>query len=243
MNIPGAASGSQDFVMLTSKEFFSENADDYIALHDALSDSKLSLGWYVATHWKQAGILFGAEKKIGNPLEGEYFSAVPYKLGTRSMKFKARPCTTNDIHDEVPDSDASPNYLRERLVSTLQSKQACYELLVQPNMDPETNIIENPMIAWDETVSPYIKVATLTFPRQTEIDSPEHINFCENLSFNPWHTLPETRPMGQINRMRAKIYASISEVRHRVNHIPQIEPKTHDACAGETAPLCQTPKR
>jgi hypothetical protein len=110
-------------------------------------------------------------------------------------------------------------------------------------MDPQSNPVENPMIAWNEKVSPYIKVATIRFPEQSEIDSPEHINFCENLSFNPWHTLPETRPVGQINRMRLRIYPAISALRHEMNHIPILEPKSHDACVGDTAALCQTPKR
>lgn len=241
MGIAGSSSGSQDFVMLTSKEFFSENADDYTALHDGLSGGTASTFWYLGTHWKQAEILLGAQIKAANPLQVDYFSAVPYKLGERSMKFKAIPCATNSFHDELPSDDASPNFLRERLVSTLQSNSACYEFWVQPNMDPEKNIIENPMIAWDESVSPYIKVATLKIPQQKDIDSTEHLNFCENLSFTPWHSLAETRPMGEINRMRLKIYSAISEVRHRVNHIPQIEPRSHDICQGETAPLCQTP--
>jgi catalase len=243
MNVPGSSSNSQDFVMLTSKEFFSEDADDYIALHNALSESKFSILLYLGTHWKQAEILFRGKMRAANPLQVEYFSSVPYKLGARSMKFKARPCAGSDIHDEVPTGDPSPNYLRERLVSTLQSKHACYEFLVQPNMDPDSNSIENPMTAWDETKSPYIKVATINIPKQTEIDSEEHLNFCENLSFNPWHSLPETRPVGQINRMRLKIYPAISEFRHQMNHIPIIEPRSHEICTGETLPLCQTPKR
>jgi catalase len=243
MNVDGSSSGSQDFVMLTSKEFFSKNADDYIDLHRALSGSKIALPIYLGTHPKQAWILLHGEIQAANPLQVEYFSSVPYKLGTRSMKFKARPCETNNLNDEIPADSASPNYLRERLVSTLQSKQVCYEFLVQPNMDPNSNLIEDPTIAWDESVSPYIKVATLVIPQQTEIDSEAHLNFCENLSFNPWHTLPDTRPLGQINRMRLEIYPAISKLRHLANHIPIIEPKSQEICTGETAPLCQTPKR
>ena len=240
MNVQGSPSGSQDFVMLTSKEFFSEDADDYVELHRALSN-KASLFWYLGTHWKQAGILLHGQIKAPNPLQVEYFSSVPYKLGTRSMKFKALPCATGALHDEMPD-EPSPNFLRERLVSSLKSTSACYELFVQPNMDPDANPVENPMIAWDEAVSPYVRVATLHIPQQSEIDSDAHLNFCENLSFSPWHTLPETRPLGQINRMRRKIYSSISEVRHRANHIPQVEPRSHEICTGETAPLCLAPK-
>jgi hypothetical protein len=243
MNVPGSSSGSQDFIMLTSKEFFSRDAADYFSLSEALNGSKVALGWYFATHWQQAGIFLGGRVQAANPLQVEYFSSVPYKLGPRSMKFKARPCPANELHDQLPDGNPARDYLRERLASSLSAKPACYEFLVQPNMDPDSNPVENPMGEWNERSSPYLKVATLTFPVQKGIDSAEQLNVCENLSFNPWNSMPETRPVGQINRMRARIYSAISELRHRANHVPLIEPKSHETCTGDTAPLCQTPKR
>ena len=241
MNVPGATAGSQDFVMLTGKEFFSKNGADYLELHKALSNPVTTV-WYILTHSTTRHILNASKIQSPNPLQVQYFSSVPYKLGPRSMKFKVYPCSTNEFHDEVPDGEPSRDYLRERLVSTLQSKNACFEFYVQPNMNPEQQPVEDPTIAWDESTSPYIKVATLTIPHQNSIDSPAHMNFCENLSFNPWHTRPETRPLGQINRMRLEIYPAISEFRHHFNNIPIIEPRSHEICVGETAPLCQTPR-
>ncbi|UCV07023.1 catalase [Dechloromonas denitrificans] len=241
MNFEGTKSGSHDFVMLTSKEFITEDGEDYLKLHRALNGSNLSLAWYFMTHWKNLGIVNHGRTHAGNPLQLEYFSSVPYKLGPRSMKFKARPCASNQTNDPVP-ADPAPNYLRERLVNTLKSRDACFEFLVQPNMDPDVNDIEQSNLAWDEGKSPFIKVATITIPRQLEIDSSKHLNFCENLSFDPWRSLPETRPLGQINRMRFIIYPEISRLRHAYNNIPVIEPRSHDICVGQTAPLCEAPK-
>ena len=48
--------------------------------------------------------------------------------------------------------------------------------------------------------------------------------FGENLSFTPWHALPEHRPLGGINRARKAIYRAISRQRHELNGIPRIEP-------------------
>ena len=240
MNVEGATAGSQDFLMLTSKEFIARDADDYLGLHRALSGSKLSLVWHFITHMQDLGILLRARVRTGNPLQLEYFSSVPYKLGPRSMKFKARPCASSPIADDIPDNP-SPNYLRERLVDTLEVRAACYELLVQPNMDPETNSVENATRAWDESRSPYIKVATISIPQQGEIDSAEQLNACENLTFDPWHTRPETRPLGQINRMRLEIYPSIASLRHDFNHVPVVEPRSHEICSGESAALCRAP--
>lgn len=55
-------------------------------------------------------------------------------------------------------------------------------------------------------------------------DSPEQIEFGDNLSFTPWHSLPEHRPLGGINRARKIIYEALSEFRHQQNKVPQKEP-------------------
>ena len=241
MNVEGTTSGSQDFVMLTSKEFFARDADDYLDLHRALSGSGLLLAWHFATHVQDLQVLLRGRVRAGNPLQLEYFSSVPYKLGPRSMKFKARPCLADPIVDEIP-ADPPANYLAQRLVDTLKARDACYELLVQPNMDPAVNAVEDASRAWDEGKSPYVKVATITIPRQGNIDSPGQTNACENLSFDPWRGRPETRPLGQINRMRLAIYPAVARLRHDYNHVPAVEPRSHDICGVETASLCRAPK-
>src|SRR5664279_477175 len=237
MNVEGTSSGSQDFIMLTSKEFIARDAEDYLGLHRAMNGSKAMLAWHFITHVQDLGAVLRGQIRAGNPLQLEYFSSVPYKLGPRSMKFKARSCALNPIVDDIP-SDPAPNYLRERLVDTLKARDACYEFLVQPNMDPVANDVEIANRAWDESQSPYIKVATINIPQQGEIDSSTQLNACENLSFDPWHARPETRPLGQINRMRLAIYPAISSFRHGYNHVPIVEPKSHDICNGETGALC-----
>ena len=40
---------------------------------------------------------------------------------------------------------------------------------------------------------------------------------CDNLSFNPWHSLPEHRPIGGINRLRKAVYETVSAYRHERN--------------------------
>ena len=48
--------------------------------------------------------------------------------------------------------------------------------------------------------------------------------FCDNLSYTPWHALPEERPVGGINRLRKEVYAAISALRHKLNKAPSVEP-------------------
>lgn len=81
------------------------------------------------------------------------------------------------------------------------------------------------MTEWKESDAPFYKVATLTIPQQT-FDTPAQNQMCENLSFSPWHALPEHRPLGAANRMRKVIYDHISRVRHQMNAVPRQEPES-----------------
>jgi catalase len=240
MNVADAASGSQDFLMITAKEFFSKDGDDYLALFKGLTGGSVRLALYALTHPLSAKRLLGARVQIANPLSSKYFSSVPYKLGDRSMRFKAEPCVASAA--KMP-ANPSARYLQEALVKTLAAGYACYNFFVQPNLDPERNPVEDPRVVWDEKKSPYIKVATLTIPQQSGVTSVEQTNFCENLSMDPWHSHAQTRPLGQINRMRSLIYKEISRMRHDGNRTTVLEPVNHTPCVGATAVLCETPKK
>jgi hypothetical protein len=66
-------------------------------------------------------------------------------------------------------------------------------------------------------------VAQITIQVQ-EFASPEQPKFCDNLSFTPWHTIPEHRPLGGINRVRKTVYDTVSRVRHELNGVESHEP-------------------
>ena len=117
----------------------------------------------------------------------------------------------------------------------------CFNFFVQLNQEPRTQIVEDPRLSWDEKKSPLIKVAEIVIPKQSDVTSPDLINFCENTRFNPWHAKDENRPMGQINRIRSLVYKEISRYRHEKNGIPEIEPVNHSPCTGRTAILCRKP--
>jgi hypothetical protein len=78
--------------------------------------------------------------------------------------------------------------------------------------------IEDPSVEWDQTLSPFETVATIQLPAQ-DFDSTEQNLFCDNLSFNPWHSLPDHRPIGGINRLRKAVYQAVSVYRHERNQV------------------------
>jgi hypothetical protein len=117
----------------------------------------------------------------------------------------------------------SNDYLREAMVNQLVSRAAVFDFAVQLQLDPYEMPIEDPGVTWDESRSPFRKVATLTIPAQI-FDTPERREFGDNLSFNPWHCLPGHRPLGGINRARRQIYEALSIFRHERNQDPRVEP-------------------
>jgi hypothetical protein len=91
---------------------------------------------------------------------------------------------------------------------------------MQLQTDAKKMPIEDTTIEW---TSPFRRVATITIPAQ-DFRNPEQIALAEHLSFTPWHTLAEHRPLGGINRIRRSAYAASSAVRHQLNGVAEKEP-------------------
>jgi hypothetical protein len=239
LNVKGTPNGNQDFVMMTSPRFFSKDAADYMKLHDALNAGGLTLVKYLAMNPRNAIIVNGARIKMENPLAPTYFSPVPSRMGDSSMRFKMVPCGS------VPKAGdkKNPNFLRQAMVDTLAKQAACFEFYAQVNENPVRNPIEDPRLDWDEAESPFFLAARLTIPKQASIDSPEQIAFCENVSFSPWNTQDEIRPLGQINRIRKVVYDGVAAFRRAENHVVPAEPTNLEPCeTAATASLCAVRK-
>jgi len=109
---------------------------------------------------------------------------------------------------------------------TLKQKDACFNFYVQLNKGNfETMPIEDATKLWDAKTSPYIQVAQINIPKQ-EFESKEQMQFCEDLSFTPWHSLPEHKPLGATNRVRKTVYETISNYRHTQNGVQRKEPNS-----------------
>lgn len=214
---------TQDFVLLTHPEFPVADVFEYITFMNAVFSGKpvwFFLNSFNPLKWRLREFLIVngmRTQKVANPLTAQYFSATPFLLGERPMKFSLRPTQGSDggrLH--IPDS---PDYLREAMARTLTETDVTFDFLVQlrsGDHDP----IEDPRIPWR---GPWHSVATLRIPRQS-FQSAAQMAFAEHLSFTSWHSLPEHRPLGGVNRARKKVYQVISEHRHRENGVPRREP-------------------
>ena len=123
---------------------------------------------------------------IASPLETTYFSLTPYLLGDRAVKYRVRPEIWQ--RSSVP-AAPGPNFLRETLVKHLAAKEMRFHFDVQFQENPHLQPIENGAVEW---TTPFTTLATVEIPRQ-RFDSPAQMEFGDNLSFTPWHSLPEHR--------------------------------------------------
>ncbi|MGK5169470.1 hypothetical protein [Geodermatophilus sp. CPCC 205761] len=60
--------------------------------------------------------------------------------------------------------------------------------------------------------------------REQEFASLAQLDFADVLSVNPWHSLPDHRPLGGINRSRKALYREQSRLRQQLNGVEHHEP-------------------
>ncbi|HEY5980737.1 MAG TPA: hypothetical protein VIT41_14005 [Microlunatus sp.] len=164
-----------------------------------------------------------------SPLQVGYDSCTPYLLGEGQAVrylFRPRPVVPPDRRLRVP-LRPGPDYLREAMIATLTTREVIFDLLVQRQTDPTTMPLEHAGVVWSRRRSRPVRVATLRLPVQA-FDTTVQQRLADTLRFNPWHSLPEHRPLGNQNRARRTIYAALADVRQRMNATPHMEPTASD---------------
>jgi hypothetical protein len=159
-----------------------------------------------------------------NPLGATFYSCVPYLMGPhQAMQYSFRSKT--NVRRSIPRLPLRPpdNYLRDNMISTLDEMDVEFEMRVQLQTDAFLMPIENNAVLWPERLSPRVPVATLRIPRQ-KFDDPAQFAFTRNLKFNPWHCLPEHRPLGNQSRARKRMYDELAKFRQKMNGASHIEP-------------------
>ena len=218
---------TQDFIFINHPVFFANDPSRYLALVKAAGGEGAlgKLGIPLALGVRGALIAYETTRHaLSNPLQGHYFSMVPYQLGTgakrQAVKYAVRPCKPLPVR--MP-ARPGPHFLRAAMRKSLKAGDVFLELLVQPRTSDAMSV-EDAMTEWDTDQAPFVPVAILRIPRQ-EFDTARRHAFGENLSFTPWHSLPAHRPLGVTNRIRRVVYERISRLRHEMNAAPRVEPR------------------
>ena len=227
---------TQDILLVDFPVFVVRNAQDYIEMFLEIerSNSRSPIRFFFKGFnpfkWRWFELWIGLSyrlKTIDSLFETQYWSMTPYRFGSGSeaVKLTAIPASSNRrgrFWNRL--EPRSPDYLRELMRDHLRTRDASFDLCIQFQTNAHTMPIEDPTIRWH---SPFYKIATLTIPAQS-FESSEQTSFCENLSFTPWHSLPEHRPLGGINRTRKIVYEQISRIRNKLNKVKHQEPSLEE---------------
>jgi hypothetical protein len=217
---------TQDFTGISAPTFTTPNVKENAKLQVA-SRKGLPLFYFinpVDSHVLD-GIMQGLWARTQtSPLETAYWSCAPYLLGPgQAIQYSIRP--KSHRRSRVPRLPLRPpdNYLRDAIIATLAQHDVEFDFLLQVQTDPWRMPVENASVRWPEKLSPPVPVALLRLPQQ-KCDAPAQLAFAHNLAYNPWHCVPEHRPLGNQNRGRLRIYQELSRLRQAMNQTPHREP-------------------
>ncbi|MGI9304572.1 MAG: catalase family protein [Gammaproteobacteria bacterium] len=208
--------GAQDFLLNSHPALFAATPGEFLNFIEATADGKLWKFFLKPGNWDSLWIVFRGREKISSPLDISYWSTTPYRFGSDesvAVKYAAWPCST--VSSQTPD-DPGPNYLSKAVADHLERAPACFDFMLQFQKDPKDMPVEDASVTWDESVSPFETVARITIENQ--VFSTEQARAeCESMTFNPWQSLPEHRPIGGINRVRRAVYSEVATFRQGRN--------------------------
>jgi hypothetical protein len=242
MDVPGPKLSdderfTQDFLAVCTPTFVSGNARANAELHAQSYRLTPLFYFFDPRHSHILDFLMQAlwNETQTSPLECQYFSCTAFLLGQgRAMKFSMRP--RSQAKSPIPNLPGRPpdHYLRDNMQKTLGQQDAVFDFLIQLQTDPHAMPIEDAAVRWPEKLSPWVPAATIRIPKQ-RFDSAAQLRFVETLRYNPWHCIPEHRPLGNMNRVRKRMYETLSNIRLTQNRAPHYEPNGRETFA-EAAP-------
>lgn len=213
---------THDFLLMNSELFFCKSLKE---LKDSMkavtSKYKIRIPLFFLNPFR-IGLtkrLFKSFVKCDNLFELDYFGTVAYRFGddNNAVKYKVVPHASNQLINKNTDDE---NFLRLNLAETLKSNSIGFDFMIQRQLDAETMPVEDLTVKWE---SEFVKVATLIIPQQ-EFNTSNQMEYGEDMSFNPWHALPEHQPLGSFSRARKIAYETMVAYRHAKNEISYQEP-------------------
>lgn len=217
---------TQDFLFINHDVFAVKDAADYVELFRYIerdgAPTKFFLGLNpLKWHLKELANANKIRVQVSNMLTLQYWSMTPYLMGDTPAKFSMRP---HVLANTGAPPNSAPDYLRDVMARQLSQDGATFDFMVQLQTEARAMPVEDPRIRWDPLRAPFRKVATLHIPAQ-RFESPAQQQFAEDLSYSPWHCVPEHQPLGGVNRCRRLVYQAIAEFRHQANGRALIEPQ------------------
>lgn len=243
--LPDAEGTTQDFVMVNGPAFAAPDPKKFLSnlkmlakTTDNAEGAKKALSAVFRT--LEAGLeAVGAESsflqtmggaKPVHPLGATYYTQTPFRYGDYIAKFSLKPVSgIKDYADETINATGRPDAIRAAVNELLIEQGGVWELQVQLCTDLEQTPVEDASVVWDEKISPFRTVATLTVEPQLAWTQGVTHKTEDALSFSPWHGLADHQPLGGINRARKSPYEKSADYRAEFNGCPIHEPRALEA--------------
>jgi hypothetical protein len=157
--------------------------------------------------------------KVRSMATEQYSGTAPIKCGPYAVKLTVRPAIENEATKSRPQEDGV-NFLRDELADRLRKGDLVFDFLMQFYIDDTRTPIEDTSVPWKPDDAPFVKVAKVRIPRcDLEDQGTSALSAkVERLSFTPWHTTDDHRPLGNVMRARRVAYQASSTLR---GHSPE----------------------
>ena len=165
-----------------------------------------------------------------HPLGVNYHTGAPIRWGDYIARVAVVPSSYSlqPLKDTMVKVIGNPSALRDAVVEFFHTHAAEWDFQVQLNTNLETMPIEDVSVNWPEEESPHVTIGKLTIPAQEAFSPARRVYADDTLTFNPWHALPEHRPLGSIQRSRKVAYEVSTQYRHKMNATQIKEPTSID---------------
>jgi Catalase len=217
---------TQDFILMNNPVFFIRTIEEYAQFNQMLAygnaqDYFINFGNPLKWHLREFRLGLATQKPRPDSLvTTRWYSASAYALGPNNyVKYSVVPCAGNKPMppDTRKAGDLSYDYLRLELANQAAKGEACFDFMVQPQVPGKNMPVEDTTVEWKESDSPFVKVASLNLKVDPDSNSVANNTACEAMSFNPWHSLVEHRPVGVMNRVRKALYQEMAAFRRGKN--------------------------
>jgi hypothetical protein len=237
---PQAADGppraQQDFLLTNYPVFFGKNVPDYTEFLEIIALPRD--GWIAKLKWYLRLFLFfvpgrlrqlwifirTAYQSIDSPLHTTYYSMTPYLLGNGMVvRYAAIPRPTG-TPGPPPQGNDRDQFLQAAMARELDpapnsgGREAVFDFAVKLRHEATPDDVEDASRDWHGAGDIQITLGQLKILPQT-FATPVRTWEGENLSFSPWHCLPQHRPIGGLNRMRLAVYRASLTMRRRLNMV------------------------
>jgi catalase len=230
---------TQDFILISQPKFFVDDLERYKVILDKFLNGRTFTKQLLSAFSLKGREIWLAIKTnstfITNPLHHQYWSMTPYRLGVEpgrktAVKYTAKPqLPARRSFLRALAAYFSPGFSQKKEMNgALAAGEMRFDFYIQRFVDAVRTPIEDSKVEWKEDASPLRHVGTIVIPPQ-DVMSGDRAAFCEHLSISPWHSLPEHKPLGAVNRVRRKVYLEISRHRHQLNQVPKQEPTGNEA--------------